>query len=234
MKALKITLKSTIMFFIFAFIALFLVRIFFAEYYPNTMTSYVPSQKIKENYSTSVDSLKIYTQEPLAPYDDPKEGNFFAKGVFLVPSDGEVQVCLRYNESALGKVAAFYETTVDALMGDPLQVFDFSLHVKYDVADGTTEEKHYTLSRDDCFTEEFFVYHYVKLYFNDIDLENLIWARVDIALAGQDVAAECAEEKIFGRVLICELYEFYKGDEDNKVEYPLVPYPLSEEEKKRV
>lgn len=231
MKALKITLKSMIMFAIFAFIALFLVRILFAEYYPGEMTSYVPSQKIKESYSTSVDNLAVYTQDPLAPYDDPKEGNFFAKSVFLVPSDGEVQVCLRYNESALENVAAFYETTVDELLGDPLDVFDFSLHVKYDVADGTTMEKHYALSREDCFTDEFFVYHYMKLYFNDVDLENAIWARVDIALKEDDVPSVCAEEKIFGCVAIYESYELY---EDDKVEYPLVEYPLSEEEKKRV
>ena len=231
MKTLKITLKSLIMFFVFAFIALFLVRIIFADFYPNEMTTYVPSSDIKNEYSTKIDSLDVYTQEPLAPYDDAKQGNFFAKSVFIVPEAGEVQLCLRYNKSALQNVAAFYEVDVETLDGDPLSVFDFLLHVKYDTEDGGVEERHYTLSYEDCFTDEFFVYRYIKLYFNEISLENAIWARVDIALKGQNIEAACGEKRIFGCVAVYESYELY---DDEKVEYPLVSYPLSEEEKRRV
>lgn len=232
MKALKITLKSVIMFFVFAFIALFLVRIIFADFYPKEMNSYVPSSDIKNRYSTQVDNLKVYTQEPLAPYDDAKDGNFFAKSVFLVPDEGEMQVCIRYNRSALENVAAFYKVKAEALEGDPLSVFDFVLHVKYDRDDGGVEEKHYSLSYEDCFTDEFFVYRYVKLYFNDVDLENAIWARVDIVLKDKDPALTCSEDKFC--IAIYEAYEFYDSDKEIKVEYPLVPYPLSEEEKSRV
>lgn len=231
MKALKITLKSTIMFFVFSFIALFLVRIIFAEFYPSEMTTYVPSQDIKNSYSTRVDSLAVYTQEPMAPYDDPKEGNFFAKSVFIVSSEGEMQFCLRYNKSALENVAEFYRVDAAALEGDPLSVFDFMLHVKYDTEDGNVEERHYPLSYEDCFDDEFFVYRYVKLYFNDVDFENAIWARVDIGLKGENIETVCGENKIFGCVAVYESYEIYG---DDKVEYPLVPYPLSEEEKRRV
>lgn len=234
MKALKITLKSTIMFFIFAFIALFLVRIIFADFYPNEMKSYVPSSEIKGEYSTAIDNLTVFTQEPLAPYDDAKEGNFFAKSVFIVPDEGEIQTCIRYNKSALENVAAFYKVESEALEGDPLSVFDFILHVKYDTEEGGVEERHYALSYDDCFTDEFFVYRYVKLYFNGVDLENAIWARVDIVLKGKDLAFTCDEDKFC--IAIYEAYEFYDTDKGEElwVEYPLIPYELSEEEKRRV
>ena len=232
MKALKITLKSVIMFFVFAFIALFLVRIIFADFYPKEMSSYVPSFDVKNKYSTRVDNLTVFTQEPLAPYDDAKEGNFFAKSVFVVPEEGEMQVCIRYNRSALENVAAFYKVAPETLEGDPLSVFDFVLHVKYDTEDGTSREMHYSLSYEDCFTDEFFVYRYVKLYFNGIDLTDAIWARVDIILKGNDLALTCNEHKFC--IAIYEAYEFYDTDKEIKVEYPLVPYSLSEEEKRRV
>ena len=226
MKFAKFTFKTLLWIFLFAFIALIFVRIFIADFYPSEMKQFTFTQKMKAVYSTEVDNFTVYTQDLMAPYDDPRDGNFFAGEMRCVPAHGELQACIRYNDSALPRVAAFYETELPE--GDTLSLFDFSLLVSYETENKDGEYRRYAMNTEEAFTAEAFMYHYTKLIFEDVDFEGAIWMRVDIYLRGTEDGY--TEENRFGSIVLYESYEIRNNGQ--KIDYPLSVYPLSNEEKK--
>ncbi len=227
MKVAKITLKVVIYFFIFAVIALLFARIAIAEYYPDETKRFVYTEKMRESTAPDIDKLDVYTQKLMAPYDDPKNGNFFADYMLCAPDIGVIQATVRYNRSALMRVAKFYGMT--ELSGDPLKLFDFSLLVSYETEDMTVGKyERYTLSSDECFTDDFLMYDYARIVFEDVDFDGAIWMRVDIFLKGQE--AGYPDDKRFGSIVLYEAYEVHDGQ---KILYKLEPYTLSEKEKGR-
>lgn len=224
MKALKITLKTVIFVAIFGFIALLLARIMIADYSPAAMKRFTMTADLSEKYSTAIDSLSVKKQSPMAPYDDAKNGNFFASDMYCVPTDGNIQFTLRYNNSSLAKVASFYG--IPEPSGEMFELFDFTLLVAYETEDTVNGlYRRYTLDREACFTDNFLMYHYGKLFFRDVNFDGAIWMRVDITLSGM----EPTEENTFGSIVVYEAYEIYK---DQKVIYPLYDHTLSDEEKR--
>ncbi len=225
MKGLKITLKTVIYFFVFAVIALLFARIFVADYYPAEMKEFVYTEKMQQDEMLDIDKLDVYTQKLMAPYDDPKNGNFFANYMLCAPDVGVIQATVRYNSSTLPRVAEFYE--MEAIAGGPLELFDFSLLVSYETEDPNGNYVRYAMSENEAFADEFLMYSYARLVFEDVEFEGAIWMRVDIFLRGQEAAY--AEEKRFGSIVLYEAYEVHNGQ---KIEYPLEPYTLSKKEKR--
>ncbi len=226
MKSEKFTFKTLLWIFLFAFIALIFVRIFILDHYPSEMKQFTFTEKMKAAYSTDVDSFAVYKQDLMAPYDDPRDGNFFADYMLCVPAHGELQACIRYNDSTLPRVAEFYKTELPE--GDPLALFDFSLLVSYETDNKDGEYRRYQMNTDEAFTAQAFMYSYAKLIFEDVDFEGAIWMRVDIYLRGTEEGY--TKENCFGSIVLYESYEIRNNGQ--KVEYPLFPYSLSGEEKK--
>ena len=225
MKTLKITLKSVIVFLIFAFIALVFARIAIADHYPSNVTDFVFTEKMKEAKSIEVDNFHVYTQDLMAPYDDAKKGNFFAAYMQCVPAYGELQATLRYNKSSLANIAAYYDT--DIADDDPLNLFSFSLLVSYETEDENGLYRRFELNRDACRTDSFLMYRYAKLVFEDVDFQDAVWMRVDIFLRGTEEGY--TDEKRFGSIVLYESYEIYKTT-GQRVDYPLKDYKLSHRE----
>lgn len=226
MKSAKFTFKTLLWIFLFAFIALIFVRIFISDFYPSEMKQFTFTEKMKTAYSIEVDSFTVYTQELMAPYDDPRNGNFFASEMRCVPAHGELQASLRYNDSTLPRIEAFYGKELPA--GDALALFDFSLLVSYETENEDGEYRRYIMNTDEAFTAEAFMYNYVKLIFEDVDFDGAIWMRVDIYLRGTEDGY--TKENCFGSIVLYESYEIRSNGQ--KIEYPLSEYPLSSEEKK--
>ena len=226
MKSAKTTFKTLLWIFLFAFIALLFARIFISDFCPNEMKQFTFTEKMKAAYSTEVDNFAVYTQDLMAPYDDPRNGNFFADEMRCVPAHGALQASLRYNDSTLPRVAAFYGQEIPA--GDALKLFDFSLLVSYETDSKDGEYRRYAMNTDEAFTAEAFMYNYVKLIFEDVDFNGAIWMRVDIYLRGTEDGY--TDENRFGSIVLYESYEI--RDNGQKINYPLSEYPLSNEEKK--
>ncbi len=234
MKAIKVTLKTLVVVAIFGVIALIFARIFLHDFWPGTTNRFYMPQSLYEKYSTNVDELAVYTQEPMAPYDDPKEGNFFMGNMFCAPNDGYLQVAVRYNESTLPKVEAFYKRVIEDPELAPLALFDFSLLVSYETeSKDVTDFRRYTLASAECATDSLLMYRYARLAFENVDFDGAVWMRVDIYLKGTE--SGYTEENRFGSIVVYEDYEIREDAEGNqvKVDYPLSPYTLSKEEKRR-
>ena len=197
-------------------IALFVAvggRIFLAEHYPGESTKMVFTPALTDYYRET-DDFHAYTQALRTPYDDAKKGNFFAKGLIVVPEGQNLQITLRYNESALANVAAFYGLAQTPTPQE--NMFRFRLYVSYGEKDGAAVYKTYESSYS-AETERFF-YHYIKLAFDGVDFENAVWMRVDIYYGG--------EEKCFGSVPV---YESGADVSGQHVAYPLKEYRVPRE-----
>ncbi len=234
MKIIKVTLKSLIVIAIFGVIALIFARIFLQDFWPDSMKRFHMPQSIAEKYSANIDEFEVFTQDLLAPYDDPKAGNFFAGNMHCAPKDGYIGFSVRYNESTLPKVEAFYQSVIEAPEASPLELFDFSLLVSYET-DNREEGlfRRYSLSSDECGIDNLLMYRYARLAFENVDFTGAIWMRVDIFLKGKE--AGYTEENRFASIIVYEAYEIREAADGNeiKVDYPLAPYILSAEEKRR-
>lgn len=183
-------------------------RIFLAEHYPGESTKMIFTPALTDYYH-GVEDFRAYTQTMRTPYDDAKKGNFFAKGLIVVPEGRNLQVTLRYNESALPNVASFYGLSETPTPQEGM--FRFRLYVSYGEQNGEGVYAAY----DTSYTAEteWFFYHYIKLAFDGVDFENAVWMRVDIYYG--------EEEKCFGSVPV---YESGADVSGQNVAYPLQEY----------
>lgn len=213
---MKIFRRMLMLGLVLCLVALFLAvggRIYLQENYPADSLRMVFTEQLTEYYHQT-DDFRAYTQSLRTPYDSAKEGNFFAKGLIVVPDGGHLQITLRYNESALDNVADLYglEQPLVATEG----MFSFRLYACYGEQNGEMVYRTYDTSYTAESSRAF--YHYIKTAFDGVKFDGAVWMRVDIYYSGSD--------KCFGSIPV---YEAGAEVEGQFVEYPLQPYRISKE-----
>lgn len=190
-------------------------RIYIADHYPKDTVRMVFTDSLTEYYYAADGNIIAETQNIRFPYDSADEGNFFASGLIVVKEAGNLQVTMRYNESSLPKVAAFYKLSETPAPQDGLfrYILTASYNTTAETADFRTYEPSY-LSEDSAY-----MYRYGKLVFDDVDFEGASWMRIDIYFG--------EEEKPFGRICV---YESQTSDGENIVSVPLSPYKIDKED----
>ena len=161
-------IKYIAIFLIFAIIGFLVFRIFTINYYPDTMESFHFTDALKSHYAEKGGNIKVESVKLRAPYDDEKEGNFFADYVLICREAGTLQVTLRYNVSIADEFESSYGCKVDVENRD---IFTFSLmtHVN-----GSSDKEFSSIGRlvyKDW--DSFLMYRYVKLVFEDVDFAAL-------------------------------------------------------------
>ena len=192
-----------------------LFRIFIAEHYPSESTRFVFTESLTRHYYETGE-VKAYTQDIRFPYDNDDDGNFFAAALTVVPDAGHLQVTVRYNESTLPRVAAFYG--LDAVPTPEEGLFRYELTVSY-----ITDDPHglYRSYRQSHLSEsDAFMYRYGRVAFDGVEFEGAVWMRVDIYYGDSD--------KCFGSIAVFET----QADNGSGVivKMPLKDYKIDEED----
>lgn len=153
---------------IFSIIGFLIFRIFTINHYPGTMESFHFTDTLRSHYAENGGNIKVEEVELRAPYDDEKEGNFFADYVMICREAGTLQVTLRYNTSIADEFESAYGCKVDVENKD---IFTFSLmyHVEGTAATEFVGTGHLVYAEWDSFL----MYRYVKLVFEDVDFAAL-------------------------------------------------------------
>lgn len=190
-------------------------RIHIAEHYPKNTVRMVFTDALTEYYHANGESVAAKTQNIRFPYDSADDGNFFASGLIVVREAGNLQVTVRYNESTLPKVAAFYKLAQAPTPKDGL--FRYTLTASHNTSaegnDYRTYESTY-LEEDSAY-----MYRYGKLVFDGVDFEGAVWMRIDIYYG--------EEEKPFGHICV---YEAQASDGEKLVEMPFSDYKIDKED----
>ena len=190
-------------------------RIYIAEHYPKDTVRMVFTPALTEYYHENEGAITAETQNIRFPYDSADDGNFFASGLIVVKDAGNLQVTVRYNESSLSKVAAFYKLAQTPTPEDGL--FRYTLTASYKTENKDGDYRTYTssyLSEDAAY-----MYRYGKLVFDGVEFEDAVWMRIDIYYG--------EEEKPFGHICV---YESEASDGENIVKMPFSVYKIDEED----
>ena len=192
-KKSKFSLGKILKYIFYAFITLFCValafRMYTHSYYPSDMKKLYFNDVLTDHYY-STDSFKAYTQELGYHYDDPdyKDNYFFAEHLIYIPEAKQLQVVLRYNNSALEKIATKYE--LDAVPEADPELFIFTLSTLY-TEEGSEEELTRRYNCSYYYTDQKYMYNYVKLIFDGVEFDdNTKWYRVDTYFASHDIPGE--------------------------------------------
>ena len=196
-------------------LCLCLVRIYVAEHYPKDTVRMVFTSPLTEYYHEMGGSIEAKTQNIRFPYDSADDGNFFASGLIVVEDAGNLQVTVRYNESTLPKVAAFYKLKETPAPADGL--FRYTLTASYKTESEEGDYRTYNASY--LHEDDAYMYRYGKLVFDGVDFKDAVWMRVDIYFGD--------EEKPFGHICV---YEAEASDGENIVKMPFSKYKIDEED----
>lgn len=166
-------LKAICYLLIFGVIAFLVLRIFMAEYYPESMKRLYPSEELIAAFEKD-SALEMRRQKLRVSYDDPKYSLFMASNQFYCPETGEFQITLRYNTSTLDEIQQDFSLS-EVPAPDPA-LFDFSL------VDNNGNRVPLTCVR----TDAWFMYQYMKLVTSDVDFSaDPGWIRIEIYYIGQ-------------------------------------------------
>ena len=190
-------------------------RIYIAEHYPKDTVRMVFTHPLTEYYHAQSGEIKAETQNIRFPYDSADDGNFFASGLIVVKDAGNLQVTVRYNESTLPKVAAFYGLSATPAPEDGL--FRYTLTASYNT---TAEGEDYrTYEAGYLHEDSAFMYRYGKLVFDGVEFEGASWMRIDIYYG--------EESRPFGHICV---YEAQASDGESIVEMPFSTYKIDKED----
>ncbi|MBQ8880041.1 MAG: hypothetical protein IJY69_04285 [Clostridia bacterium] len=154
-------------------------RMFTFNYYPSDMKSLYFTDSFADYYRASDGDIKVETQKLRAPYDDSTDGNFFCDHLRVCRDGGYLQITLRFNVSLARALEENYGVTVD--LSDTSK-FTFRL---YRSGDGGEIGSLANVEWD-----EFIMYRYAKLTFENIDFGEgssaVSWIRLEIFVDGVD------------------------------------------------
>ncbi len=181
-------------------------RLFLFDYYPAEMKQPIFTERLTAYYrEVGEDALGIRTQKLRFPYDDNDKGNFFCDHLYVIPGAGELQISLRYNESALATIASHYGFE-SLTPSDDLFSFRITDNVGRDYGTPVYQA-----------TDAYAMYHYYKLAFDGIEFDNPsdgaeapAWIRLEIFVKG------APDDKAFSYVAIYENNEDYAKFSDYK------------------
>jgi hypothetical protein len=167
-KIISWALKGICFLVIFGVIAIILVRIVIADYYPGSMKRLYPSEELVAAYAQDP-TLQMHRQELRVSYDDPNFSLFMASNQFYCPETGEFQITLRYNESTLEEMQKDF--ALPAVPAPDPALFDFSL----------VDNNGHRTPLSCVWTESRFMYQYMKLVTSDVDFGlDPGWIRIEI------------------------------------------------------
>ena len=202
LKIIKI-LAAVICFSVIGFIGF---RIFTFNYYPDSTKNLSFTNALTEHYNARGGDITVYTQKLAAAYDDNKEGNFFCDHLRFVPEAGTLQVTLRYNTSLYEDIEKKYGVKLSDDSRD-------SFHFRLTRSGGDKETGRLVIAEWD----EFLMYRYVKLVFEDVELDEVLaatsedWIRLDVQIDGvqdKDEKTGVKTDHIF-RILVLDNVEKY-------------------------
>lgn len=182
-----------------AVVGILAFRMILFNYYPGSMTGLYFNDTLTAYYKETNGDIGAKTQDIRFPYDDPEEGNFFCDHMIFIKDAGQLQVCLRYNESVFDTIAKNYGVTIDK---DQKNIFTFRL--ARDPRDNGTESEEATQEKPEevvaeevgtlsvSYHEEFMMYTYYKLVFDDIVFESddepkIEWLRLEVLINGVEM-----------------------------------------------
>ncbi len=178
-KWISLILKITI-FTLSAIIVAFLgFRIWLFNYYPASVSDIVFTDSLLEHYNSLGGSIDAKTQDIRFPYDDNKLGNFFAENLIVVFDAGNLQITIRYNESAIKDIEERYG--IKGLDASDPNLFSFRLYRNNDdVPEGEEQNPDYQFTDAQIVGEVEYVkdesllmYHYKKIVFKNVDFGNV-------------------------------------------------------------
>ena len=224
----RFPLGKIIKYIFYAFMACFVIalafRLYTHSYYPSEMKKIYFNDVLTEHYFAT-DDFKAYTQELSYHYDDPdyKDNYFFAEHLIYIPEAKQLQVCLRYNNSALDKIAEKYK--LEEIPEASPDLFSFSLSTICEEIDENGNKEEIT-RRYDCsyvYAEEKFMYNYMKLIFDGVEFdqfeEDTGWFRVDTYFVGHDIPNEdepMAKNLVWQARLPSKEYKLSKSEAPSK------------------
>lgn len=190
-------------------------RIYIAEHYPKDAAKMVFTDALTAHYRQDEEGFSAYTQDIRFPYDDNKDGNFFAGALIVVPDASHLQVTVRYNESTLDKMAVRYAlpTVPDAADG----LFRYTLTVSYNTSEAGDVYQTYEPSYQQ--ESDAYMYHYEKLAFDGVVFDGAAWMRVDIYFMDQS--------EPLGHICV---FEARASNGEIMVDMPLDPYRIKKGE----
>ena len=205
---------------IFAIIGFVGFRIFTINYYPKEMKSIYFTEALESYYNKHGGDITVYTQKLYAPYDDEKEGNFICDHLRFVPDAGHLQVTVRFNNSLFDDIERDYGIKLDP---NDRSVFTFRLWLSGDDT-GTGRLV-------DVVWDEFLMYQYAKVVFDEVDFDNVIgakkdnWICLEILIDGvQDKDKKTGEkhDRIY-RIAVLENMEKYTSIKEYELKNSEVP-----------
>lgn len=213
LKKIKKALKALIYVLVFAFIGALLFRIWSNDYYPKSMKNLYFSESLVEYYNENKDNFSAYKQDVRIKYDDKDRGNFFASNTIVVPDANALQLALRFNDSTVERYALEY--SIENLTENKRNAFTYSIFA----CTGNGEDGEYAGEKyapSEIIFDEFWMYTYSKLCFDDVDLEGVYWIRLDIMLNNE-------EQTKLGSIVIYEKNERYDEFKKMKISKSELP-----------
>lgn len=199
-------IKAVALIICFSIIGIIGFRMFTFNYYPRESKTLFFTDGLTAHYNAAGGDISILTQELQSPYDDAKEGNLFCDHLRVVREAGYLQVTLRFNNS--------FETTLLENYKADVELSDESLFSFRLCRDGS-EEGVEIGALVHVEWQEFLMYRYAKLVFEDIDFgsgeDAIRWIRLETKLDGvtyTDKDDKLVKDKIFMN-LIYEDHDTY-------------------------
>ena len=182
MRIAKKIISTTVTVLIFVFIGALFFRIWSADYCPKSMKRLYFTETLSEKYREAPESFEAFRQDIRIQYDDSKEGYFFALNTVLVPSSDALQTSVRYNDVLFETLEQEYGFAPDMKKEDMLIYSAFA-------CTGSDGEEGYSgveYEPTEIVYDDFWMYTYAKLCFDDMDLDGVYWVRVDVYLNNEE------------------------------------------------
>ena len=201
-------------------------RLVIFNYYPDSVSNIYFTDELSAHYNKTGGDIGALTQELLNSrnygYDDSRDGNFFAKNMIYIPETGELQITLRFNTALADSIKKKYGVDFDVDSKDGFTYKLVAMRASDTVSPDAASSELGRPVEATLVAEEYdslFMYRYVKLVFDGVDLavetpDAVDWLRLEISLNGVEM-----EEPYM--ILI-----YY-----NNKSFPLIPYKLSKKEK---
>ena len=201
MDKLSKIIKITLILSVSVFLVFLIGRIIFSDYYPKSMSRIYYTDELA-GYYRERGTISPKTQNIREPYDDEHAGNFIASNLIFEPDAKNLQVCIKYNDSALKNIAAFY--SLDSVEGRAdLFTYKLSVYKGDDQPPVATYPTSYTAY------DSVWFYNYDKLVFDGVDMTGATKIEVEIYLTGDDTA--------FGSIVVFENNELHSAVSDYRL-----------------
>jgi hypothetical protein len=172
----------------FSVVGIIAFRMVIFNYYPESMKSVYFTPALKEYYNATEGEIGAVTQDLRAPYDDADKGRFFCDNLIVIEKIGELQVSVRFNNSAMETIYKDYGVKLD-----PKNEKNFTFRIARDpITDEKGAEPVVIGELTYVGFDEYMMYNYYKLVFDGIEFSNgtdekIEWIRLEILVNGVEM-----------------------------------------------